>query len=250
LYDHSVTRPRWLRRVSIGSLLIAAGILIGGAGPLVSFWPPLAAILWRRDIDQRAALWLLPVGALMSSAGTWWFATPTPRAAGWRTSSLATMLRVLAVVTCTVQLQLFLLTAAAFGYAVGLSPSVAVGLSPAILVLGARALLVAWSAVALMTCVRAARVAGEVGDPSGVWQASSLALLAPLMMLYFASTANLVAAGQWSRAMFIGWAIGAASIAGWSAVFFAGFAVVLHRRGRGSAGVAAAALPPPPAVAV
>ena len=241
LYDRSVARPHWLRCVGLGSLLIGAGMLVGGAGLLVSFWPPLARLLWQRGVDQRAALWLLPVGVLISGAGTWWFATPMPHRAGMNARALAALLRVVGVVTCTIQLLLFLITAAALRGAVGLDRP--------ILVIGARALLVAWSAAALLTCVRAARVAREVGDRPGVVQAWALALLAPLTLLFLATNANFAATGQWSGAMWIVWAFTAASIAGWSAVFFAGFAVVLHRRARGSS-VASPPAAAPPTVAV
>jgi hypothetical protein len=222
VHDHSIVRPRWLRSVSVGSLLIGIGLLVGGAGLLFSFWPPLAAILWRRGLDQRTALWLLPLGAVMSGAGTWRFAAPTPRVARMHGRSLATILRVVAVITCTLQLQLFLYMAAGFR---GMMP-----LHPAMLALSARALLVAWSAAALMTCIRAAYVAGEIHDRPGIVQAWALALLAPMMLLYFAASANLVAIGQVSRAVLIAWAIGACVIAGWSAVFFGGFAIIVRRR--------------------
>jgi hypothetical protein len=178
--------------------------------------------LWRRGIDQRTALWLLPLGAVMSGAGTWRFAAPTPRVAGMHGRSLATMLRIVAVITCTLQLQLFMYTAAGFR---GMMP-----LHPAMLMLSARGLLVAWSAAALMTCIRAAYVAGQIHDHFGAVQAWALALLAPMMLLYFAAYANLVGAGQIGRAVLIAWAIGAASIAGWSAVFFGAFALVVRRR--------------------
>ena len=224
IHDHSIARPRWLRRVSIGSLLIATGILVGGAGPLISFWPPLAQLLWRRGIDQRTALWLFPVGALISSVGTWRFATPapTPRAAGMHGRTLALVLRIVAVTMCALQLQLFLYVAA--GYRRMLP------LDAAMLALSARSLTVVWSAAALITCIRAAYVAGEIGDRAGVMQAWTLALLAPLTLLAVAICANVVAAGQVNRTAFIGWSIVAASIAGWSAVFFGGFALVVRRR--------------------
>ena len=210
--------------MSIGSLLIGSGILVGGTGILVSFWPPLAMLMWKRGIDQRMAMWwLLPLGAVLSGAGTWLFAAPTLRVAGMHGRSLATMLRVLAVITCTLQLQLCLFTAAAFHGALPLYP--------AGLLLCVRVMLMAWSAAALMTCIRVAYLASEIRDRSGVVQAWALALLTPLTLLYFAtSAANLIAAGQPSRAALIGWSVGAASIAGWSAVFFGAFALVVRRR--------------------
>jgi hypothetical protein len=222
MYDRSIARPHWLRCVSAGSLLIGTGILVGGVGLFISFWPPLASLLWRRGLDQRSALWLLPVGALISGAGTWWFAAPTPRVAGMHGRSLATLLRVVAVVTCTLQVQLCLFTLAAYRGVVEMDRSM--------LALCARVLLVAWSAAALMTCVRAAYVAAEIRDRPGVVQAWALAVLTPLTLLAFGTSVNLVAAGQLSRAGLIAWSVGAASIGGWSAVFFGALALVVHRR--------------------
>jgi hypothetical protein len=220
-HDHAVARPRWLRSVGLGSLLIGTGLLVGGAGILISFWPPLASLLWRRGIDQRTALWLLPVGAVTGAAGTWRFAAPTPRVAGSHGRWRATILRVVAVCTCALQLQLFLLTIAALRGVLMINA--------ATLAFCARSLLVVWGAAAGLTCLRAAYVAREVRDRSGAVQAWMLALFAPLTLLAFAASTNTIAAGRWSRMELIAWSACGSVIAGWSAVFFGAFAVIVRR---------------------
>ena len=213
--DLSIARPRWLRSMSVGSLLIGVGILMGGAGVLVRFgYPALAA--------GRFALWLLPAGAVISAAGTWRFAAPTPRLAGAQGCWLATLLRVAGVATCTLQLQLCVMVVAALRGVTQVDAT--------LLALCARSLLVVWTAAAAMTCLRAAYVAAQVHDRSGVVQARLLALLAPLLLLSSAAAANTAAAGQITRAALTGWAVGACAVAGWSAVFFSVFAWVVRRR--------------------
>ena len=215
LDDLAISRPRWLRSMSVGSTLIGIGILTGGAGVWLRFghramWP------------EWDALWLLPVGAVISASGTWCFAAPTPRVAGAQGRSLATVLRVAGIATGTLQLQLCVMLIAAFRGALRLDA--------AVLAFCTRAMLLVWGAAAAMTCLRAAFVAAQVSDYPGVVQARVLALLAPLTLLFFAAATNDILAGQLSRSGIIASAIGACVVAGWSAVFFSAFALVVRRR--------------------
>jgi hypothetical protein len=98
-------------------------------------------------------------------------------------------------------------------------------------------LLVLWSVAAGLTCLRAAFIAAQVRDRSGVIQARILSLLAPLTLVAFAWWTNSVVEGRHgSRPELIGWTVAACVVAGWSGVFFQRF-----RAGRAATSVVAGA---------
>jgi hypothetical protein len=168
-------------------------------------------------------LWLSPAGLMIAAIGTWRFATPTPRVAGSHGRWRASMLRIVGVATCTLQLQVCGMVVLGLTNKLRETPVVLLATVPMVLV--------AWSVAAGLTCLRAAYVAGQVRDRSGVIQARALSLLAPLTLLAFAWMTNSLLEGrQYSHGELVGWTVAACVVAGWSAVFFSGLALVVRRR--------------------
>jgi hypothetical protein len=132
------------------------------------------------------------------------------------------LLRVAGVATCTLQLQLSAVIVAGLAGVVRVQSS--------LLTFCARSLLLVWAAAAGMTCLRASFIAAQVHDRWGVVQARALALLTPLTLLLIALVADTIAAGRLSRPALIAGSLGACAVAGWSAVFFSVFALVVRRR--------------------
>jgi len=209
LHDRSISEPAWLRRLSSGSLLMGSGIALGGLG---------AALTWRLGWTYVS---LLPLGMILSGIGTWRFAAAAPTRRGGRSLSfLETLLRIAGVVTCTLQLHLCLtLVAGRFGER----------MSFGLLSWHARVLLIIWSATAAVTCSRAAFVAAGLRDRAGAVQAWMLAVLAPAALLYLAASPQVAQAGPINATAILLLAVPLGVIAGWSAVFFGGFAWVLRR---------------------
>jgi len=218
-HDRTVARPQWLATIGGGAFLIGLGLLIGVAGVV------LATLVGR---VRSPTLLLLPVGVVISGIGTWRFAAPTPRVAGSHGRWRSTLLRIVGVATCTLQLQLSALAVAALTERLRMGG----GMVACVCVL-----LVLWSLAAGLTCLRAAYVAAQVRDRSGVIQARVLSLLAPLTLLGFVWWTNSIVQGRHaSRGELIGWSVAACIVAGWSGVFFSGLALVVRRRAPTCAG--------------
>jgi hypothetical protein len=209
LHDRSISQPAWLRTLSFGSLLIGGGIAMGCLS--VALTPRVG---WGQML-------LLPLGIVLSAIGTWRFATTAPRRISGRSvqSAMTTFLRIAGVATCALQLQIWLLSVAATRGAV----------DGRLLVWQMRPLLIVWSATAAITCLRALSVATGVRDRAGAIQAGLLAMLAPAVLLYFASSPQMAGNGPFTRTAVISLAVPLAVVAGWSAIFFAGFAFILRR---------------------
>ena len=208
--------------------MIAAGLAVGGAAVI-----GVLKVHW-------GMIWLLPIGGTMGAAGTWHFARPAPRPAGGRYGrELCAALRVASVATATLQFQdtLFAVPTRYSAFARAWLPWLA---APMVLV---------WAAGAAMTCLRAARLAREVGDASGAVQARLLSVLAPATLGLYAYISTSPVAGNLGRDAWVLLAVLGCAVAGWSAVFFAGFAVVLQRRAGGFRG-GVEEIAAPPAVAI
>ena len=88
-------------------------------------------------------------------------------------------------------------------------------------------MLLAWTIAAMLTCVRGAQLARRFGDRPGRVQAVILALLMPLVFVSATTVLLPMAADSYgARAALVALAL---TLAGWSAVFFSGFAIVLFR---------------------
>ena len=231
LQGFSRTRAAWLRRVSRGSLLIGIGILVGGVGlGAIAAWAKL--LRWIRVLFGSAGVaamtelrgWFLlcsfASGAIIAAIGTWIFATPARgRGNGWSDHLLRILLRLLGLGTCVLQLYI----TASLAEAYGLAPHLVSYPQNFARVLEITA--VVWAGAAAMTCLRAAMLAGRVNDRPGRVQAVLIGILATAAPVWGAMYWNTF--DQFRRiAYFV--AIGVA--AGWSIVFFIGFAFVLRRR--------------------
>jgi len=202
--DGRAARPTWLHTVRRGTMLLGAAMALGVIC--------VAIALAKNNFKM---LWLLPLSAILGAAGTWQFAANGPD----RRRRLGTFLRVAGLVTCGMQLQLVFTVVAATGGAPGV-----IDLRRAIY-----PLLLTWSATAAVTCWRAASVAGEVGDRSGVIQGGLLALLAPAVLLGAAGPIEAMLVGNTSLDPLFAWGACAFAVAGWCAVYFTGFTIILSR---------------------
>jgi hypothetical protein len=202
LGDHAA-RPRWLRTVRRGALLLGGGMGLG-----------VIAVALALTVNLKM-LWLLPLSATVGAIGTWQFAA----SASDRRRHLGTLLRVAGVLTCGMQLQLVFTLAAALGGA------------PRIIELpyALYPLLLVWSATAAVICWRAASVAREVRDWSGVVQGRLLAVLAPATLLGTAGPVQAMLTGNTSLVPLVTWGACAFAVTGWCAVYFTGFTIILGR---------------------
>jgi hypothetical protein len=222
LLGRSRRQAAWLRRISLGAMLIGAGILVGGLG---------AAARGLLPTGGRWLLYAFPAGAVVGAIGTWLFATRGPHERGHGYAVFWICLRVLAMATCLLQLYVTLVVARVTGFMQVQFPSAGR------LVELCEATAAIWAATAALTLLRAAIVAGRVEDPTGRVQACLLGICTVALLGGGAMYWNTL--GEWMRAYMAALAV----LAGWSIVFFLGFAIVLWRR------VGAAARPSPsPAV--
>ena len=136
----------------------------------------------------------------------------------------------LGVATCLLQLYITAGLAEAYGLA---PPIVRYPQNFARLV---EATAVVWAAAAAMTCLRAATLAGRVNDRPGRVQAVLIGILATAAPVWGASYWN-----SFDRSLRIAYFVAIGVTAGWSIIFFVGFALVLRRRAMVMAGRAEAA---------
>jgi hypothetical protein len=97
---------------------------------------------------------------------------------------------------------------------------------------GVSPLLIVWSVAAAATCWRAASIARELHDMSGAVQGRLLAVMAPAAVLGALIPLQSVFAGNLSLVPLVAWGLCALVIAGWCAVYFTGFTIILHRECR------------------
>jgi hypothetical protein len=157
----------------------------------------------------------LSIAFVISAAGTWRFAAPASDSSR-RPDRLSVAVRTAAVATCTLQLQNTVFALLSIGFVQ--MPMIQVTLF-------------VWAITAVLTCARAAGLARQLGDVSGVIQAWLIAAISTATMLLIATT-NWIGLSYPARCAMIAAAIVACV---WSGIFFLGFALVLRRSANASA---------------
>jgi hypothetical protein len=195
-----VPSPDWLRRLAVGSLLIAAGVLTGAIGTVAATF----------GYGRWLALGF-PLGAIVAAVGTWAFATGEPH----RHDRFGVVLR--GAGALTVLLQLCVVLAILGRLPIATRHAIAL----------CQATAVVWGFAAVLTCVRAAMLASRVKDQPGATQAGLLGAVS--LATFFV---GLIIWTNQPHAGIIPHLVLTAVLAGWSIVFFLGFSIVLRRRAR------------------
>jgi hypothetical protein len=201
----SAARGRWLQRVATGSLLIGAGVLVGGTGLLMA------------PENGRWLLGAFSAAAVIAATGSWMFASGEGR----RANGIGIALRVAGTATVVLQLGVLSTFATANGVLSGVpvvAPRHVIGLCETTAVV--------WGVAAILTCVRAAALARRFDDAAGAAQAAFLGLLAACT--FFVGVAVLPSGSS----SILPHVVLSAVHAGWSIIFFLGFSIVLRRRAR------------------
>jgi hypothetical protein len=208
--DQRAVRARLLRVAGRGSVLLGSAMALGVAAAAVTV-----------TVNGWAVL-LLPVAGLLGAVGTWQF-TVRLKVRGWKT----TVLRGACILTLLMQMQFagFLLWHWA----------TADPMEDGALRLSMYSMLLPWAAAAAATCWHASTIADDVRDTSGFIQARLLGALAPATVIGAAAPVEALLAGNALLTPLVAWGACAFAVAGWCAVYFLGFAVVLSRAIRATA---------------
>ena len=221
LRGRSRKQAAWLGRAGRGSMLIGAGLLIGGAG--VAAWA--AWMPW----DGRWLLYPFPCGAVIAAIGTWLFAARAPHERGWLGQGRSVALRVLGIATAALQL---------YGTAIVARGHGVIDIDIWLPYIGGRLDRLAettaavWAVTAALTMWRAAGIARRVGDRPGRVQAYAIGICVAGLMGWGVTS--------WSpgvdRFVVLVYLVALSVVTGWSIVFFLGFAIVMRRGARAAGG--------------